>query len=284
MVRSLGSHLRQASAGPSAAPGSRPSFTASWGLPDGSQPLGGDLIFDSDGNIYGTTSYSGRFGDGTVFKLTRSGSGYTESVLYSFTGLADGAHPMGGVIFDTAGNLYGTTYQGGYNVSEFFAGNGVVFKLTPSGSGWTETVLYTFLDETDGGLPAAGLTMDGAGNFYGTTLVGGGGPCAYGPYKGCGTVFRNQGTTIASFSHPSNTDILAGPMAPVTLDAEGNIYGTTYQDGANQFGNVFKLSAGDYTYTSLYNFALGTGGFNPVSNVSFDSSGNMYGTSDVWRP
>ena len=258
------------------------------GVPDGWDPQGGDLAFDQQGNIYGTTFFGGARGDGTVFKLTHSNGSWTESVLYSFTGMADGAHPAGSVIVDNAGNLYGTTYQGGYNVVGGLGGDGVVFELTRSGSGWSETVLYTFMDQTDGAAPAAGLVMDGAGNFYGTTAFGGGGPCFDGGYGGCGSVFRNQGVTLTGFTHSREYNVMAGPAAPVTLDAQGNIYGTTLEDGAYGAGNIFKLSAGDYAYTSLYDFGFGGTGANPASNVSFDSSGNMYGTTSsfpgtVWQ-
>jgi len=251
------------------------------GFSDGVQPQGGDLVFDPAGNIYGTTYYGGS-AHGLVFKLTHSGSGWTESVLYAFTGFADGGNPNGGVVFDNAGNLYGTTYYGGYNVSEFFAGDGVIFELTNSGSGWTETVLYSFMDQGDGALPAAGLTMDGVGNFYGTTVAGGDGNCNYyGEYHGCGAVFRNLGETIYGFDNMED-DQFVGPMAPVTLDAQGNIYGTSYLEGAHLNGNVFKLSAGQYAYTSLHDFTFDTG--EPVSNVILDSNGNLYGTTTTGGP
>ena len=148
---------------------------------DGGGPIAG-LIFDAAGNLYGTTQGGGSAGNGTVFKLTPNSDGsWTESVLHSFTG-ADGHNPFAGLIFDAAGNLYGTTNAGGASTN-CSNGCGVVFKLTPNSDGtWTERVIHTF-----GSLPAvfpdAGLVLDAAGNLYGTTLL-----CVLS--GGCGTVFK----------------------------------------------------------------------------------------------
>ena len=147
---------------------------------DGSNP-GGNLTFDRAGNLYGTTPYGGAFGQGTVFKLTPSNGGWTESVLHSFTGGSDGEQPNGGVILDEAGNLYGTTWEGGGSGC-WGPGCGTVFQLTPSGSGWKENILYSFQYGTDGGYPIGGLIFDPSGNLYGTTTSGGSG--------GGGTVFE----------------------------------------------------------------------------------------------
>ena len=247
------------------------------GYPDGNQPQGGDLVFDRSGNIYGTTYFGGTTSSGTVFQLTHSNGGWTESVLYNFAGLSDGKYPNGSVVFDHAGNLYGTTVGGGHALYGGFDGAGVIFELSPSGSGWVESVVYAFMDQSDGAEPMAGVTFDSAGNMYGTTYAGGGAACMYGAYNGCGTIFKN-GPAIYAFPG-SGYGPNGGPLAPVTLDAPGNVYGTTYMHGANNSGAIFKLSAGDYAYTSLYDFVLFTGGLNPVSNVTFDSSGNMYGTA-----
>ena len=142
------------------------------------------LIFDAAGNLYGTTLGGGALQRGTVFKLTPNGDGsWTESVLHSFNG-SDGNWPRG-LIFDAAGNLYGTTYLGGArNV-------GTVFEFTPNGDGsWTKTVLHSFRGGSDGANPMAGLIFDAAGNLYGTTIWGGGGVCP----NGCGTVFKLRPT------------------------------------------------------------------------------------------
>jgi uncharacterized repeat protein (TIGR03803 family) len=139
----------------------------------------GSLIFDSAGNLYGTTTSGGRyFGDGTVFELSpQAGGSWTETILHSFSDAErDGYHPYCNLIFDSAGNLYGTTSQGGaYGQGSGFVG-GTVFELTPgSGGNWTERILHSFGNESDGSEPLAGLIFDAAGNLYGTTEFGGGG-------------------------------------------------------------------------------------------------------------
>ena len=126
-------------------------------------------VFDHSGNIYGTTSNGGAHGYGVVFELTHSGGTWTENVLWSFTGGDDGGSPLSGVIFDSAGNLYGTGVSGGAH------GDGVVYELSPSQSGWTQTTLYSF-SGADAPFPAGGVTMDANGNLYGTT----GGPLGQG--------------------------------------------------------------------------------------------------------
>ena len=194
---------------------------------DGDQPAAG-LIFDAAGNLYGTTYVGGTSDNGTVFELTPAGGGtWTERVLYNFNGTG-GAIPQAGLIFDAAGNLYGTTFAGGtYNL-------GTVFELTPAGGGtWTEQVLHNFGNGTDGGGPWAGLIFDAAGNLYGTTRYGG-------SYGG-GTVFRlnAQGETLLySFSGADG----ANPIAGLVLDAAGNLYGTTYLGGASSQGTAFEIT------------------------------------------
>lgn len=148
------------------------SFTAG---PDGDTPYGG-LVLDKAGNLYGTTGLGGGHGEGAVFKLAPDG---TESVLYSFTGGADGGLPVGSLLMDKKGNLYGTTYSFGTN------DNGAVFKVAPDG---TETTLHTFTGGTDGSQPWGGLIETG-GYLYGTTTLGGGTGCGG---TGCGTIFRVQ--------------------------------------------------------------------------------------------
>jgi len=214
---------------------------------DGANPQGG-VIFDAEGNLYGTASQGGyspncpwpSIGCGTVFKLTPHGS---LTVLHSFSGQGpDGAKPQGGVIFDAEGNLYGTTLFGGgiqdqrnCNVVWFC---GTVFKLTPDG---TESLLHSFGAVGDGALPQAGLVMDSQGNLYGTTPDGG----AYG-LDGGGTVFEltpsGTETVLHSFcSQPHCTDG-RGPTSPLVLDALGNLYGTTQGGGAYSEGTVFELT------------------------------------------
>jgi uncharacterized repeat protein (TIGR03803 family) len=141
---------------------------------DGIHPYRGNLVFDSAGNIYGTTYSGGTFVRGTVFKLTRTSNGWSESLLYSFSGGNDGEFPENGVTFDNAGNLYGTTSAGGN-------GYGTVFELSPSAGGWTETTLYSFTDGDDGANPIGGVAIDPQGNLYGTASQGG---------TGAGTVWE----------------------------------------------------------------------------------------------
>jgi uncharacterized repeat protein (TIGR03803 family) len=226
------------------------------------------LIFDQAGNIYGTT-YLGGSGHGVVYELTRSGSGWTDQPLYTFSG-PDGSSPSNVVIFDSVGNLYGTTTKGGAN------GFGTVFELSPAGNGWTEKVLYSFQGNSDGSYPTSGLLLDGSGNLYGTTSNGGTG--------GGGTVFEltpsgGNWTYSLLYSFAGTTN--CGPLPGVTMDAAGNLYGTTLCDGANSDGNVFMLtpSGGGWTYSSLYDFTGGNDGKNPHSVVTIDAANNLYGTA-----
>jgi len=227
----------------------------------------GDLVFDQAGNIYGTTYLPG----GVVYELTPSGGGWTESVLYSFSG-SDGQSPESGLIFDSAGNLYGTTYAGG------LSGVGTVFEMSPLGGGWTEKVLYSFQGGSDGAAPFAGLIFDPSGNLYGATSNGGQG--------GGGTVFKltpsgGSWTYSLIYSFAGNKYNYCGPLGTLVMDGVGNLYGTTYCDGAYGLGNVFKLtpSGNSWTYTSLHDFTFGSDGGAPICNVVFDANGNLYGTT-----
>jgi uncharacterized repeat protein (TIGR03803 family) len=244
---------------------------------DGNGP-NSPLIFDNAGNLYGTTVTGGANGNGTVFELTPSGSGWMETVLYSFVDASDGIIPIGGLLLDEKGNLYGLTQQGGA------AGYGTAFELSPhSGGGWTKTTIYAFAGGSDGSFPYGGLISDSKGNLYGFTLSGGTGPCQYyGP--GCGTVFelkRFSGSwkEIVHFSFPGG----AGGQIPqgLTLDEAGNFFGTTSQGGSGGVGIVFKLnrSAGGWTETVLHTFSGGRDGSAPSSGVTLDRAGNLYGTT-----
>jgi uncharacterized repeat protein (TIGR03803 family) len=199
------------------------SFT---GPPDGMGPVGA-LIRDSAGNLYGATQdggtgQCGSIGCGIVYKLDSTGN---ETVLYSFAGFPDGATPLGGVIRDSAGNLYGTTTLGGPNR------NGTVFKIDTAG---TETVLYGFAGGTDGSIPDAGLVMDNAGNLYGSTTEGGIG-------EG-GIVFRVEPAGTENILHTfKGTPDGASPNGGLTIDAAGNLYGVTFSGGAHGGGMVFEI-------------------------------------------
>jgi len=170
------------------------------------------VTVDAAGNLYGTTSLGGEFGNGIVYKLTKSDSGWTQTVLYAFQGGSDGANPVGGVILDAAGNLYGGTLFGGTG------GGGVVYELSPAGAGYTLTTLHSF-------------------------------------------------------------DTFYGPYNNLTL-ANGSLYGTANMDGANGMGSVFKLtpSAGGWTFTDLHDFAGGADGTLPYGAVAVDANGNVFGT------
>ena len=241
-------------------------------LTDGFEPTG-NLAFDQAGNVYGTTILGGTGclnGCGIVFQLSRSGSGWTKTTLHNFTG-GNYVSPTG-VIIDRFGSLYGTTVYGG------LFDEGMVFQLTPSGSGWTFSVLYNFHNGingiNDGGSPEGGLVMDAAGNLYGTTGSGGTG--------GGGTVFELSPSGGGwTFSVIASLSGYHGSVGNLAFDGAGNLYGTTRDDGAYHYGNVFKLtpSGGQWTYTDLYDFTGGNDGGEPNAGVTLDSSGNIYGTA-----
>jgi uncharacterized repeat protein (TIGR03803 family) len=247
---------------------------------DGENPQAG-LIMDSAGNLYGTTEYGGAGHDGTVFKLDPSGK-YT--VLYSFTGTSDdGANPVAALIMDSAGNLYGTTLDGGapcYSPGPE-SGCGTVFKLDPSGK---ETVLYHFTGANgDGANPAAGLIMDSAGNLYGTTEYGGSSSCSRFLAVGCGTVFKldSSGKEALLYSFTGMNGDGANPAAGLIMDSAGNLYGTTLVGGLAGGGTVFKLDPSRHE-TVFYSFTLTNGdGANPTAGLIMDRAGNFYGTTGL---
>ena len=241
---------------------------------DGANPNLGNVVFDQAGNLYGTTSSGGAFGQGVVFELSPSGSGWTETVLYNFAGGSDGSSPYGGLVFDEAGNLYGTTsYGGGPGCGG--TGCGTVYELTPSGSGWTEQIIYSFQGGNDGAEADGGLIIDQSGNLYGGTYSGGSG--------GGGTVYEltpaNGGWTFSVLYSFIGTQW--GLVNQLTMDPAGNLYGTTQYGGANGDGNVFELtpSGGSWSYTDLHDFTYGSDGGVPRSRLVLDSSGNLYGTT-----
>jgi uncharacterized repeat protein (TIGR03803 family) len=232
---------------------------------DGGSPSSG-VIRDSAGNLYGTTGSGGAANAGVVYKLDATGH---ETVLYSFSGGADGGNPVAGVIGDSAGNLFGTTYYGGT------ANAGVVYKLDPAGH---ETVLYTFRDGPDGGYPSSGVIRDSAGNLYGTTAGGGHNDCTpiscFCNPDGCGVLFKidtvGQETVLYTFYN--------GTLSPsgVIRDRVGNLYGTG--SGVPGTGTVYKVDATGH-FTVLYTFAGGAGGRGPSSGVIGDGAGNLFGTA-----
>jgi uncharacterized repeat protein (TIGR03803 family) len=196
---------------------------------------------------------------GIIYQLNSS-SGWEEVVLYHPYG-----YPGSGLTMDHAGNLYGTTFNGGKDLS------GSVYKLTPSGSNWIETDLYDFTNGSDGSFPQAGVILDAAGNLYGATSAGGTG-------QG-GVVFKltdSNGnwtdSTLYSLTGPHNGRLVVGPIGNLVMDAAGNLYGTTLADGAHGYGAVFKLtpSNGSWTYTSLHDFTNGSDGGYPYSTLVLD--------------
>ncbi|MFZ0275836.1 MAG: choice-of-anchor tandem repeat GloVer-containing protein [Candidatus Sulfotelmatobacter sp.] len=255
---------------------------------DGQNPEGG-LVSDKAGNLYGTTFEGGDEGSfGTVYELSPSDGGWTETVLYSFcTGCANGSSPIGSLVIDAEGNLYGTTYAGGSGCGGG-GGCGTVFELSPGTGTWTEAVLYTF-SGSDGAYPIAGLVFDTAGNLYGTTPYGGTSKnCTFGATTGCGVVFelsKNPNgswteTVLHNFQgHRTDGD---SPFARLTLDDDGNVYGTTAGNSPNDRGTVFELARaedGGWNETVLHHFAGATDGNSPESDVVLDSDGSIYGTT-----
>jgi len=231
---------------------------------DGSSPTLGSLTMDSAGNLYGTTEIGGAYDRGIVYELSPTHHGWTMSVLFNFYG-PGGENPQGGVVLDNAGNLYGVTSAGGQdNV-------GVVYQLTPIGSGWGETVIHSFKDNDrmDGAIPTGNAIFDAAGNLYGTTTGDG---------NGGGTVwelsFANDNWNF--FVLHSFSGSYAGPVGGLLMDGAGNLYGASRING---WGNVFKLSPGDgaWSYTSLHDFTGGSDGGWPDSNLAIDSAGNLFG-------
>jgi len=297
-----------------------PSSTGSWtettlytftGAPDGQEPLG--VTRDSAGNLYGTTLYGGAyqgndcallpsatrksaslyaaeqndptsFHCGTVFELSPNGDGsWTETILYNFTGGLDGATPQGGLIFDKAGNLYGTASNGGDGQV------GVAFELSPFNGGWTETVLHSFGGSSDGAFPNGNLAIDKAGNLYGTA-----------PSGNTGTTYQNGivfelspsgGTWVETVLHTFGSIKSDGlvPFAGVILDAAGNVYGTTSAGGAGGgycggfgCGTVYELARtrnGGWREIILYAFAGTPDASSPDFPVTFGANRSLYGAA-----
>jgi hypothetical protein len=255
---------------------------------DGSFPVEA-LVSDAAGNLYGTTTYGGGTdcggaGCGTVFELRREGDQWVESVLYRFTGGSDGGTPEGVLTLDREGNIFGTTYNGGLNVCGGWP-CGVVFELQHTASGWKESVPYSF-DYRNGGQPIGGLAIDSAGNLYGTTPYGGQPNTP--PFDPTGTVFELQRAGSGwsfkvLYRFPSDA---GGPEGGLTLDAQGNLYGTANAGGRYGNGSVFELRRPTqgrprWAFKNLYSFMLSYDGGSPSSGVIFDGAGNLYGTAVV---
>jgi uncharacterized repeat protein (TIGR03803 family) len=229
---------------------------------EGANPLNG-LMIAANGVLYGTASSGGASGNGSIYRISPAGK---LAAVYSFKGGSDGSSPESFLIEDKSGNLYGTTYSGGVY------GAGTAYRLT----GTKETVLYSFGAPSDGSAPEAGLAMDTHGNLYGTTSSGG--------LYGNGTVFmlyRQAGVVKEKilYNFGTGTDGTV-PVAGVTLDASGNLYGTTSTGGAYGYGTVFELTkASGWAETILHNFQDSDDGAVPYAGLVADSSGNFYGAA-----
>lgn len=261
---------------------------------DGALPTG-SLVRDSSGNLFGATGQGGSgncgsHGCGAIFELTSAGK---EKVLYAFTSGSDGQGPVGGVISDGAGNLYGTTTSGGGGArcgDRGASGCGIVFKVTPNGK---ETVLHAFAGGSDGAYPAAALIMDGSGNLYGTTTAGGStANCGLGP-NGCGTVFK-----IAANGTESVLHVFAGgkdgayPVAALVVDGAGDLFGETGTGGGtgscgisalpkkSGCGTVFKIAAnGNESVLYAFKGQKNNDGAYPAAGLITDGAGNLYGVA-----
>jgi uncharacterized repeat protein (TIGR03803 family) len=238
---------------------------------DGSSPVS-SLIADGQGALYGVTRFGGKYGFGCVYKLTPHSGIWKESILYSFSGGADGANPFFGTLLLKNGALYGTASHGGSS------NDGVVYKLTP-GKPWVETVLHTFTGGADGFWPTGGLTPGPGGVLYGTTSVGGA--------SNFGTVYRLSPQSGGGWTESVIYTFTGGndgsyPYYGVALDSHGALYGTTVGGGGS--GNVFKLiphSGAAWTETTLYFFNGAIGGL-PNSPLIFDGTGSLYGATAAY--
>jgi len=245
---------------------------------DGGQAYGG-VTLDAQGNLYGTTVTGGTGGAceggcGVAYKLTDNGGTWTETVIHNFTGGNDGSGPGAGLTLDPNGNLYGMTPTGGaYGV-------GTIYQLHPRQNGsWRFNLVHAFTGGDDGSSGSKGrMIFDDRGHLYGAATVGGA--------NGAGTVFEVRRTrtgwalkTLYSFK---GTPDAGFPYGGLLFDGSGNLYGTTYYDGANDLGSVYQLSrrpGGTWRERVLYSFKGGSDGSNSISNLLFDSNGNLYGTT-----
>jgi uncharacterized repeat protein (TIGR03803 family) len=255
---------------------------------DGGTPLSA-LLAGRSREFYGTTISGGAFGYGVVYRLRPTATGYSEDVLYSFRRGSDGASPVGALILDASGTLYGTTVAGG-SAGCSGEGCGTVFKLTPAGGGYVESVLYRFgIARNDGSQPESSLLADGSGNLFGTTVSGG--YCYMDPH-GCGTVFE-----LTKRGSRYSEDILHRfrgrsdgryPFGNLIANASGTLFGATAKGGGGRSGcdsfdcgTVYELRPSGRRYVERTDFAfrrLGEGD-NPVGGLVLGPSGALFGTT-----
>ena len=267
--------------------------TFTGGPSDGSYPVAG-VVVDSTGNVYGITQNGGSYtstcapfqsGCGTVFKITGMTDGsFTETILWNFGGSGDGQLPESTPIIDAAGNLYGTTSDGG---RPFFGrGHGTAYMLSPSNGTWAETILFTFHNrQSPGRNPLGALVLDKQGNFWGTSSEGPEGAPGCGGF-GCGTIFRLSPSNGGYIGNPlyvfTNQEDGANPQYGLLLDGStSTFYGTVpYSSPSPDCGAIFKVAkpTGQWVYSVLHSFE-NTDGCNPKTGLVFDNNGNFYGST-----
>jgi uncharacterized repeat protein (TIGR03803 family) len=253
------------------------------------------LLSDGAGNLYGVAQAEGPYGFGTVFELVPNADGsWSRKPIYAFKGGADGAIPVGGLVFDAAGNLYGATLEGGSTVACNGDGCGTVFELSLSAGKWHKQELYRFKGGIDGANPESGVVIDAAGNLYGTTFLQGLNPpkgCA----GGCGTIFKLSPSAV--FGQPWAETVLhhftgrdgGNPVSTLLLDSAGNIYATATNGGSGILtcseafgcGTVVELSpsVAGWTFQVLHAFAGGSDAQTPSTPLLIDASGNLFGAA-----
>jgi uncharacterized repeat protein (TIGR03803 family) len=247
-------------------------FCSQQNCADGAYPYAG-VISDKANNLYGTAQQGGDNFNGVVYELKHTKSGWTEIVLYKFTGGADGAAPMGQLVFDSEGNLYGIANGGG-------AGYGTVYELSPSKGHWNFKVIHTFRGGNDGivNIGVSGLVLDAAGHLYGVTEEGG--------TAGFGTIFElsrvgGKWNKKILYNFAAGTDA-QDPLMGLTWDKTGNLYGASVGGGASGCGAVFELAhkTNGWKESVIYNFTGGGDGCWPeFGSITIPQSGEIYGTT-----
>jgi uncharacterized repeat protein (TIGR03803 family) len=230
---------------------------------DGANPEAG-LVLDMAANLYGTTTFGGGngcggSGCGTVFKIDNAGK---ETVLYSFTGTNDGAFPLGSLILDNSGNLYGTTSE-----------PASIFKLDSSAK---LTTLYNFTGGSDGDFPSGSLVRDAVGNLYGTCAKGGGNRNC----PDCGIVYKFDTTGSLTVLHTFNgTTDGSLPLGGLIADGTGNLYGTATNGGSLRSGTVFRVREVTGSFKLLHSFNGNEEGSQPIATLVRGTFGNIYGAN-----
>jgi uncharacterized repeat protein (TIGR03803 family) len=245
---------------------------------DGAFPAG--LTFDASGNLYGVTTAGGANGRGEVYELSppqQRGGAWMQKVLFSFSNFEIQPNPV--IVFDSAGNIYGTYYQ----LYTCFPGCGAIFQLKQTNGTWTETDIFDFSGGGNGGEPMAGVILDREGNVYGTGAKGGNNwGIAYKlkPVSGG----KWEGIMLHNFCALNGCADGAGPQATLVMDASGAFYGTTSAGGRCLYcggGVVFKLSHTRFGWEErvLHAFQGGSDGASPTQSLILDGKGNLYGTT-----